>query len=213
MLTFSWWKLSPSATASSLQQQQQQQQQEAITPTAPAKAVVQLTMRACAPGHCTWKAPVVSNVTGVPVGVVALARGSVLAAKAGLTAAPMMLTDNEDGTWAIRLGLTAQARHICATPQPAGTAGGALLVLSSSIRGPVLNSSHTPPPPSDDAPSCARFRLQVMTGGAYALRSASIGLWVVVGEEDGLLRVEAEDPRSTAATAFTFMTTLGLPPH
>ena len=190
LLTFSWWKLSRASS-------QHARGLAPPTPTAPAKAAVQLTMWACAPHRCTWKAPAVSNLTGVPVGVVALGMaGSVLAAKAGLTAARLVLHDNEDGTWGIRVGDV----RACATPQPAG-AGGAVLALV--VAQPGWRGS--------DAP-CARFRVQVMTGGVYALRSAAIGLWVVVGP-DGVLQVQVVDPRSTPATAFTFMTTLGLPPH
>ena len=132
MLQFGWWKVSgPRAIA-------------AAAPTAPAKAVVELTMRACKPNHCTWKNPAVSNSTGMPVGVVALGtQGSVLAAKPGLAAARFVLHDNEDGTWGLRAG----SNFACATPQPAGKLGGARLSLSAST-----SDAH-----------CARFRVQVRT--------------------------------------------------
>ena len=73
----------------------------------------------------------------------------------------------------------------------------------------ALKVPSTPHP--TDVP-CARFHVQVMTGGAYALRSVEISRWLVV-DTDGVLRAEVEDPRSTPATAFTFMAQLGLPPH
>ena len=131
MLQFGWWKLSgPRAIAAA--------------PTAPAKAAVELTMRACKPNHCTWKNPAVSNSTGMPVGVVALGtQGSVLVAKPGLAAARFVLHDNEDGTWGLRAG----SNFACATPQPAGKLGGARLSLSAST-----SDAH-----------CARFRVQVRT--------------------------------------------------
>ena len=65
--------------------------------------------------------------------------------------------------------------HVCATPLPAGKAGGAVLALRDAT--------------TSDSEPCARFRVQVMAGGAYALRSTMIGLWVVVGA-DGVLQVE-----------------------
>ena len=197
MLTFSWWKLASHSVATGMAVAPPT---PTPSPTPPAKATVQFTMRACAPHQCTWKAPAVSNVTGVPVGVATLGTmGSVLAAKAGVTAAELVLHDNEDGTWGIRVGRMARAVHVCATPQPAGKTGGAVLVLRDTAA-------------AGDSEPCARFRVQVMTGGVYALRSTAIGLWVVVGA-DGVLQVEVEDPRSTPATAFTFTTMLGLPPH
>ena len=186
MLTWSWWKIERTGISTALP-----------TPTPPAKATIQLMMRACAQGTCTWQAPAVLNTTGVPVGVVALGNSSVLAAKAGLTAAALVLHDHEDGTWGIRIGHGPHAAYACATPQPAG---GAVLALT------VTSAAHPTEVP------CARFRVQVMTGGVYALRSVDIGLWVVVGT-DGVMRAEVDDPRSTPATAFTFITTLGLPPH
>jgi hypothetical protein len=198
MLTFGWWKME--INAASGRSSSTQRVIAPPKPTAPAKATVQLTMRACKPNQCTWKAPVVSNTTGVSVGVVALEKSSVLAAKAGLTATPLALHDFEDGTWGICAGSMHQAACACATPQPAGKLGGAVLALN------IPSPAHPA-----DAP-CARFRVQVMAGGAYALRSVGVGLWVVVGA-DGVLRAELEDPRSTPATAFTFMTALGLPPH
>lgn len=188
-VTVGWWQLRAAGTEGTI----------SVAPRAPANAQVQLTMRACAPHQCTWKAPTVSNTTGVPlpVGVVALGtHGSVLRANQGMTAAHMELHDNEDGTWGIRVGMKQPERYACATPQPAGGTGGAVLSLSAA---------------TSDAP-CARFRVQVMTDGVYSLRSAAIGLWVRVGA-DGVLRVEVKDPRSDPATAFTFVTTLGLPPH
>ena len=192
LLNIGWWQLASS----------QRRRGRAAGPAprnAPAKAAVQLTMRACSPRGCTWAHPVVANTTGVPVGVVAFGtQGSVLAAKAGVAAAHFVLEDNEDGTYGLRVGTTAPARYACATPQPAanGQGGGALLSLSA---------------PASDT-HCARFRVQVMTGGAYALRSVAIGLWVRVGA-GGVLTVDTQDPRSDPATALTFTTTLGLPPH
>ena len=139
-----------------------------------------------------------SSSAGGPVGVVIEAHGyQVLGARRGLTAAQLILADNEDGTWALRISGNSTG-VICATQHSSDGSGDAVLAVSKM----AANSD-----------SCSRFRLQVVAGGQYALRSAAIGLWVKTDSTTGALVVSVQDPRKDMAAVFNFTTALGLPPH
>jgi hypothetical protein len=95
------------------------------------------------------------------------------------------------------LAQQAQAMYACATPPLAG--GDAQLLVTA-----LTGTAH-----------CARFRLQVLKEGSYALRSAAIGLWVLVSptpEAHGALIVAAPNPLLEPAAAFNFSAT-HLPPR
>jgi arabinoxylan arabinofuranohydrolase len=155
--------------------------------------------------HTVVQLEMIAAAAHSPVGVIALGtKGSVLAAKRGIAAAKLALHDNEDGTWGIQIGLNKPARYACAG-YPLDANGNALLAASAN---------------SPDEP-CARFRVQVMKYGQYAIRSVAIGLWVRwsgvgdgVGQSVGSLVVASANPRNDSAALFNFSTTSHqLPPR
>ena len=203
LLAVAWWQVGP-PTEPERAPQHEHPGAAALQRRATAlqKAAVPLTMVAAASGN--------------PVGLVprpaerAPGHGYVLAAPKGGPAASLVLRDNEDGTWGlqVRTGSSAvRGMYACATaPSRGGSGGGG---GGGGGAGALLSVSAT----TSNAP-CARFRVQVMAGGTYALRSAALGLWVRASAgTSAVLAATAQNPRGDPAAAFNFTTTLGLPPR
>jgi hypothetical protein len=136
--------------------------------------------------------------------------GNKLVASNSSTLATIVLHDNEDGTWALQLA-----------PQP--PAGGR---VGTAVAPPLFACTTTPASGDGEAEllatatapdqHCARFRLQVLKDGTFALRSAAVGLWVSVSTgAGGVLAVAAHNPLLDAGSAFYIVSlsaTDALPP-
>ena len=122
----------------------------------------------------------------------------------------IVLEDNEDGTYALRVETTDGIAYACAT---VGDTGDYELIVTAKT--PTQN--------------CARFRVQVIkdppntiaSGDHFALRSAAVGLWVSacsVTHPQGAcpLKVTTPNPLEDARALFTFDALRGdqlVPPH
>lgn len=145
-----------------------------------------------------------SAVTGsLSVGMV----GNKLVAGRDVNHVQIVLEDNEDGTYALRVDTLTGHAYACAAANLTGDDAELVLTATAPIQG------------------CARFRVQVIkdppgviaSGNHFALRSAFVGLWVSACNEGTCpLTVATRNPLEDPRALFTFDALRGdqtVPPH
>jgi hypothetical protein len=133
--------------------------------------------------------------------------GNKLVAGRAVNHVQIVLEDNEDGTYALRVDTLTGHAYACAAANEAGDNAELVLTATAPIQ------------------DCARFRVQVIKdppgaiagGNHFALRSASVGLWVSACNEGTCpLTVATRNPLEDPRALFTFVALRGdqaVPPH